>query len=103
MAKKGVTSGSVSSRNSKKSAEKQSSNSAPIQGGQQRSLTSAEIGRVAGEVWQLLNDENHRSLASIKKSIDAPDALILAAIGWLAREDKLQFDTSGRNTNVSLR
>jgi hypothetical protein len=102
MAKKKVVT-SDSSRKSKKSGTKRSSKSEPVQTGQQRSLTSDEIGHVAGEVWQLLTDENNRSLASIKKSIDAPDVLILAAIGWLAREDKLQFDTSGRFTNVLLR
>jgi len=101
MTKKVVKSGS--SRKSKKSADTESSKSASIQKTQQRSLTSDEIGHVAGEVWQLLNDQNGQSLASIKKSINAPEAIILAAIGWLAREGKLQFETSGRNTNVSLR
>ena len=102
MAKRKVET-SDSSRKSQKSGTQQSSKSDPVQRGQQRSLTSDEIGQVAGEVWRLLTDENNRSLASIKKSIDAPDVLILAAIGWLAREDKLQFNTSGRSTNVSLR
>ena len=99
--KKAVT--SDSNRKSKESGAKQSSKSDPVQGGQQRSLTNDEIGQVAGEVWLLLTAENDRSLASIKKSIDAPDVLILAAIGWLAREDKLHFNTSGRFTIVSLR
>lgn len=102
MAKRKVET-SDSSRKSQKSGTQQSSKSDPVQRGQQRSLTSDEIGQVAGEVWRLLTDENNRSLASIKKSIDAPDVLTLAAIGWLAREDKLQFNTSGRSTNVSLR
>ena len=41
--------------------------------------------------------------ATLKKSIDAPDDLILAAIGWLARENKLAFDANGRSIKVSLR
>lgn len=99
--RKAVTTGS--SAKAKKSGAKEPSKSDSVQGVQQRLLTCDEIGHVAGEVWQLLTNANNRSLASIKKSIDAPDVLTLAAIGWLAREDKLQFDTSGRFTTVSLR
>ena len=98
--KKVVTSGA--GRNSKKSVAKKSSNSVPVKGGRQRVLTGDEIGQVAGDVWHLLDDENHLTLTSIKKSIDAPEPLILAALGWLAREGKLQFATSGRTTKVSL-
>ena len=87
----------------KKSVAKKSSKSARAQAGEQRLLTNDEIGHVAGQVWQLLTDENDRSMASIKKSIAAPDALTLASIGWLAREDKLEFKMNGRFTIVSLR
>jgi hypothetical protein len=29
--------------------------------------------------------------------------MVLAAIGWLAREDKLEFTTAGRGVKISLR
>lgn len=102
MAKKKVAA-SDSRANAKESGAKRSSKSNSVPQGQQRLLTQDEIGHVAGEVWRLLASENNRSLTSIKKSIDAPDVLVLAAIGWLAREGKLQFDASGRSTSVSLR
>ena len=98
---KAVKSGS--SQDSKKPVAKRSKKSVSVTRNAQPSLTGIEIGRVAGEVWQLLTDEEEHSLASIKKTIAAPELLVLAAIGWLAREDKLQFKTSGRTTKVSLR
>ncbi len=61
------------------------------------------IGDVAGEIWQLLTDQGESSLAAIKKSIDAPADLVLAAVGWLAREDKLEFKHRGRSVKVSLK
>jgi hypothetical protein len=91
-----------SNQNSKKVAAKRLSNSAAVSKSQQRVLTSEEIGAVAGMVWQALTEANELSLSSLKKSVDAPEALIMAAIGWLAREDKLQFTTSGRSTKISL-
>lgn len=67
-----------------------------------RILTHDDIGQVAGLVWQLLNEQGEQSLASIKSSIDAPSDLVLAAIGWLAREHKLWFATKGRSVVLSL-
>jgi len=69
----------------------------------ERTLSSDEIGHVAGEVWGLLHSHGDQTLAAIKKSVDAPADLIVAAIGWLAREGKLDFATDGRTEKVSLR
>ena len=68
-----------------------------------RTLTHDDIGEVAGLVWQSLNEHGEQSLASIKSSVDAPSDLVLAAIGWLAREDKLWFVAKRRSLVLSLR
>ncbi len=67
-----------------------------------RALTSEEIGHVAGDVWRALSDGGGQTLAALKKSVDASDELVLAALGWLAREDKLAFEGNGRSVTVSL-
>jgi hypothetical protein len=69
----------------------------------QRSLSSEHIGEVAGEVWGLLAEKDEQTLAVIKKSIDAPTDLVMAALGWLAREGKLAFAVSGRTVKMSLK
>jgi hypothetical protein len=66
-------------------------------------LTADEIGPTAGLVWQTLNDQGGQTAAALKKSIDAPADLVMAAVGWLAREGKLEFDTSSRTVKISLR
>jgi hypothetical protein len=67
------------------------------------SFSGIEIGHVAGDVWGLLGRDGGQTIAAIKKSIDAPGDVVLAAIGWLAREDKLEFSANGRSVKISLR
>ena len=87
------------------SSKKSSSKKPPATGksAKQRVVTSEQIGKIAGEVWEILADQEEQSLAALKKSVDAPGDMILAAVGWLAREDKLRFTARGRSVRVSLR
>lgn len=51
------------------------------------------IGKCAGIVWNLLNSEHRKwSYSEIKKSTELSDRDINAAIGWLAREGKLNIE-----------
>ena len=69
-----------------------------------RAITVDEIGVAAGEVWGALSNGSDRlTLAAVKKAIDAPADLVLLALGWLAREDKLSIDSSGKSATVSLK
>lgn len=82
---------------------RQSSSATKREAGTTYALANENIGQVAGDVWQLLDQEGGQSLPVIKKAIDAPDDVVTAAIGWLAREDKLTFSKSGRSLTISLR
>jgi hypothetical protein len=66
-------------------------------------MTGIEIGHVAGEVWGVLSGQGPLTLAAIKKEVEAPGDVVIAAIGWLAREDKLDFLTAGRTVKIALR
>jgi hypothetical protein len=66
-------------------------------------FTGIAIGHAAGEVWGLLNGGKPRTIAEIKKSVKAPGDVVVAAIGWLAREDKLEFDFSNKTVKIGLR
>ncbi len=68
-----------------------------------RTLAPTDIGEVAGEIWQLLATSDGQTLAAIKKAIAAPGDVVAAAVGWLAREGKLEFATSGRTLKISLK
>lgn len=51
------------------------------------------IGANAGKVWQALDAAQAMSVKQLKKVTKLKDKEVYAAIGWLAREDKLQIDT----------
>jgi hypothetical protein len=59
-----------------------------------------KIGEVAGYVWRYLEDEGKCSVSSISSSLDFPRSKVNMAIGWLAREDKLEFVDGDRGTYV---
>jgi hypothetical protein len=62
-----------------------------------------QIGETAGDVWRLLTDRGSLSMAQIVKQLDAPRDLVMMALGWLAREDKIAIDNESRGRTVSLR
>ena len=63
----------------------------------------AEIDRAAGTIWRYLNERGEITLSKLKQGAKLPDQLLFAGIGWLAREEKLNFTTEGRSVRVSLR
>ena len=61
------------------------------------------VGETAGEVWRLLDEHGEASLNSIKECLKINPNLILQAIGWLAREDKLRIEKKGQYITYSLK
>ena len=62
-----------------------------------------QIGQSAGEVWHCLSEEGRMSLAKLVKSVNAPRDVVMQAIGWLAREDKLDIEETSRGRIVQLK
>ena len=58
------------------------------------------IGENAGKLWRLLSTDIHRkwNLQEIKESTGFNDLELASAIGWLAREDKIQFELEHHDT-----
>lgn len=66
-------------------------------------IDTDQIGFAAGEAWGFLHGKGWQPLAAVKKGVDRPTDLTMLALGWLAREGKLDFATSGRTVKVTLR
>ena len=54
-------------------------------------MNKHQIGLNAGIVWHLLNDNKQWNYCDLKKTSGLSDKDLSAAIGWLAREDKIDF------------
>ena len=61
------------------------------------------IGEDAGKIWQALNSKGELSTAQLIKETAIPEKGAHLAMGWLAREDKVQFRQSGKQVYVSLK
>ena len=52
------------------------------------------IGTNAGIIWNLLNDYQKWNIAQLKEASGLSEHEIYSAIGWLARENKIEIDVS---------
>ena len=64
---------------------------------------SAAIGEVAGKVWHILSEEGAMSFPRLAREIGEPRDLVMQAVGWLAREDKVEIEEGTRGRTVALR
>lgn len=60
------------------------------------------IGWAAGTVWHRLDEDGPQSLAKLVKELDLPRDTVMQAVGWLAREEKIQIEETGRGRVISL-
>ena len=61
-----------------------------------------KIGSDAGIIWQVLDAHGTKSVKELKKATKLNDKEIYAAIGWLAREEKLFFQEEDADLLISL-
>lgn len=52
-----------------------------------------KIGENAGAVWSYLSEAGEKSLKDVKKACKLTEKDMYAALGWLAREGKVEFQT----------
>jgi hypothetical protein len=60
------------------------------------------IGETAGKVWHALNEHGPRELSQLVKLVQERDSLVYAAVGWLAREEKIDLSIDGKKVTVTL-
>ena len=61
------------------------------------------VGDVAGEVWQTLTGQGPMSMTKLVKHVGQPRDIVMQALGWLAREDKIDVEEQGRTRVVLIR
>ena len=62
-----------------------------------------QVGETAGRVWQVLSDQGPQTLAQLKKRLNGSGELVTVALGWLAREDKVDISQDKKNLRVALK
>ncbi len=60
------------------------------------------IGETAGRIYKALENKGEMTLAKLFSEVGKDEALFNQAIGWLARENNINFSKIGKNIKVSL-
>lgn len=61
-----------------------------------------DIGINAGVIWHLLFDKGPLSIRQIGELTGYKEAMIIFAIGWLARENKIRFFMENEHIYIEL-
>lgn len=62
-----------------------------------------QVGEAAGQVWHVLFDGGPHTLALLRKKLKGSAEILDFAIGWLAREDKIDIIPEKKSYRIQLR
>ncbi len=62
-----------------------------------------EIGKTAGQIWNVLNTKGELSLSELKKAVKGQKPTFDWAIGWLARENRIAITPEKRSFRIGLK
>jgi hypothetical protein len=65
--------------------------------------TVSSVGATAGKIWDYLEKHGRSSISAVEKGSSAPKREVQMAIGWLAREDKIELAEEKRTLYVWLK
>ena len=62
-----------------------------------------DIGDAAGVIWKFLDQQPEPvNLSKLKKDLSLSSTLLMMGLGWLAREDKLNIEVSGKSASYRI-
>ena len=66
-------------------------------------MTTTKIGENAGFVWKTRHQKGSQTSSSLKKLTGLDDKNLCLALGWLAREGKINFRSEKRSIIIDLK
>ena len=62
-----------------------------------------EIINAAGQIYNYLSDKGEVSISKMKKDLSLNENFAEMGLGWLSREDKLEYTQKAKSVTVKLR
>ncbi|HMD97510.1 MAG TPA: winged helix-turn-helix domain-containing protein [Terriglobia bacterium] len=62
-----------------------------------------QVGEAAGQVWQTLTTNGPMTLTQLKKKLNGQGDMLGFALGWLAREDKIDMLLQKKTLRLQLK
>jgi len=64
---------------------------------------NTKVGEAAGNIWHTLSDNGPLTVTQLKTKVNGGGELLNFALGWLAREDKIEILQDKKTIKVSLK
>lgn len=64
---------------------------------------NTKVGEVAGKVWHALSDHGPQTVTQLKTKVNGGSEILNFALGWLAREEKIEIIQDKKTFKVSLK
>ncbi|HLY63448.1 MAG TPA: winged helix-turn-helix domain-containing protein [Terriglobia bacterium] len=64
---------------------------------------NGKVGEAAGKVWQALSSEGPQTVSQLKTKLNGSSEVVNFALGWLAREDKVEIEQVKKSFKVKLK
>lgn len=61
-----------------------------------------KIGETSGKIWKVIQKKGEVNVAQLPKLLNEKSAIVYQGLGWLAREDKIDYQTKGGKTFACL-
>ena len=61
-----------------------------------------KIGETAGKIWKVMAKKGEVNVAQLPKLLNEKSAIVYQGLGWLAREDKIDYQIKGAKTFACL-
>ena len=61
-----------------------------------------KIGETAGRIWKIMREKEEVNISQLPRLLDEKTAIVYQALGWLAREDKIEYRIESTKTYASL-
>ena len=65
--------------------------------------TTEQVGITAGKIWHILDECGPQTLAQLKRKMFGSGELVGFALGWLAREDKIDISQDKKTIKAALK
>ncbi|MCP4725333.1 MAG: hypothetical protein GY863_09870 [bacterium] len=60
------------------------------------------IGETAGRIWQIVSDRGEVNISGLPKILNEKSPIVYQALGWLAREEKIEYHKEGKQTLICI-
>jgi hypothetical protein len=61
------------------------------------------VGEAAGKVWHALSKDGPQTVTQLKTKLNGTSDVLNFALGWLAREDKIEITQDKKSFRVKLK